>query len=89
MSLTLNEKTQIVEQYGCNKSDTGSVEVQVALLTTDINKLTSHFQTHVKDLHSRQGLIRKVNLRRKLLEYLKKQDNQRYTKLIASLKIRG
>lgn len=89
MSLSRDEKIQIVNTYGTTTTDTGSTEVQVALLTTDILKLTEHFKTHAKDHHSRRGLIRKVNLRRKLLKYLKKTDLHRYLKLIGQLKLRG
>ncbi len=89
MSLSAAEKAKLVKDYGKSSEDTGSVEVQIALLTTDINKLTEHFKLHVKDFHSRQGLLRKVNLRRKLLAYLKRISLDRYNKLIASLKIRG
>jgi len=89
MSLSAAEKAKLVSDYGNSSADTGSVDVQIALLTTDINKLTEHFKLHVKDFHSKQGLIRKVNLRRKLLAYLKRSSFDRYTKLITSLKIRG
>lgn len=89
MSLTHAQKSKIVKEYGKDKNDSGSVEVQVALLTTDIIQLTEHFKTHVKDVHSRRGLIRKVNLRRTLLNYLKKKDLVRYKELIAKLKLRG
>jgi small subunit ribosomal protein S15 len=89
MSLSIEEKKAIVKEYGQNESDTGSVEVQVALLTTDINKLTEHFKTHVSDLHSRRGLIRKVNLRRSLLNYLERKDKDRYQQLIERLNLRG
>lgn len=89
MSLSVAEKAKIVKEYGFSETDTGSVEVQVALLTTDINKLTEHFKIHAKDFHSRQGLIRKVNLRRKLLGYLKVTDVERYVNLIKRLNLRG
>lgn len=89
MSLTKDEKTSVTKQYGSSESDTGSPEVQVALLTTDIKKLTGHFKIHKKDHHSRRGLIRKVNLRRKLLSYLKKNDINRYREIIAKLQLRG
>jgi small subunit ribosomal protein S15 len=89
MSLSITEKKAVIKGYGQNEHDSGSVEVQVALLTSDINKLTEHFKTHVKDLHSRRGLIRKVNLRRKLLSYLEKKDLERYRKLVGKLKLRG
>ena len=89
MSLSVAEKAKIIQEFGSSNSDTGSVEVQVALLTADINKLTQHFNVHSKDFHSRQGLIRKVNLRRKLLAYLKLSSLERYIKLISSLNLRG
>lgn len=89
MSLSAAEKAKLVSEYGSSTTDTGSTEVQVALLTTDINKLTEHFKTHTKDFHSKQGLIRKVNLRRKLLAYLKGISTDRYAKLIARLGLRG
>jgi small subunit ribosomal protein S15 len=89
MSLSAAEKAIIVKEYGFAETDTGSVEVQVALLTKDINKLTEHFKIHSKDFHSKQGLIRKVNLRRKLLGYLRVRDVERYVNLIKRLNIRG
>lgn len=89
MSLSNVEKEKIISDFGQKEGDTGSVEVQVALLTNDINKLTEHFKTHAKDLHSRRGLIRKVNLRRTLLQYLKRKDINRYTDIIAKLSLRG
>lgn len=89
MSLSAEEKAQIVAEHGSSNQDTGSVEVQVALLTADINKLTGHFKSHFKDLHSRRGLIRKVNLRRKLLAYLKDRAFDRYTKIVKKLGLRG
>lgn len=89
MSLTIAEKDSIVKQFGKSEADTGSTEVQIALLTADIKKLTEHFKTHKKDHHSRRGLIHKVDLRRKLLSYLKNNDIERYRKIIADLKLRG
>ncbi|MCK4608904.1 MAG: 30S ribosomal protein S15 [Gammaproteobacteria bacterium] len=89
MSLSITEKAEIVKQYGQAEGDTGSPEVQVALLTTDIIKLTEHFKLHKHDHHSRRGLIRKVNLRRKLLSYLRNKDIGRYRKIISQLKLRG
>jgi small subunit ribosomal protein S15 len=88
MSLTTQEKTQILLDYQRSTNDTGSPEVQIALLTHSINKLTEHFKTHLKDHHSRRGLLRKVSLRRTLLDYLKDVDQTRYRDLIARLKIR-
>ena len=86
--LSANEKEQIVTEYKTKEGDTGSPEVQVALLTANINKLQSHFTGNKKDHHSRRGLIRMVNQRRKLLDYLKRKDSDRYLALIASLGLR-
>lgn len=88
MSLTVEEKRLIIKEYGASGEDTGSSEVQVALLTLNIAKLTEHFKVHKKDKHSRRGLLRQVNARRKLLDYLKKIDSARYRDLIARLNIR-
>lgn len=89
MSLVNAAKAKIVEEYGLSKGDTGSPEVQIALLTSEISLLTEHFKSHVKDHHSRRGLIRKVNLRRKLLAYLKEKDVARYRSIISKLNLRG
>mgnify|MGYP004000710893 CR=1 FL=1 len=86
--LTVAEKQAIVTEHQRADKDTGSVEVQVALLTADIIKLTEHFKTHKHDFHSRMGLTRKVNLRRKLLKYLKSSDLERYRAALKSLKLR-
>ncbi|MDF1643697.1 MAG: 30S ribosomal protein S15 [Pseudomonadales bacterium] len=86
--LSANEKEQIVSEYKTKEGDTGSPEVQVALLTKNIEKLQSHFKDHKHDHHSRRGLIRMVNQRRKLLDYLKRKDADRYLALIASLGLR-
>jgi len=88
MALSAKEKSEIVSEYGQNDSDTGSTEVQVALLTANINKLQSHFGDHNKDHHSRRGLIRMVNQRRKLLDYLKTKDLGGYRTLIGKLGLR-
>ncbi|RTZ72540.1 MAG: 30S ribosomal protein S15 [Gammaproteobacteria bacterium] len=88
MAMSAEIKKQIVEEYGKNPNDTGSTEVQVALLTWRINDLTPHFKEHKKDHHSRQGLIRMVNSRRKLLDYLKAKDVDRYRDLIKRLGLR-
>jgi small subunit ribosomal protein S15 len=88
MSLSVAEKQQIVSDYQRSTGDTGSVEVQVALLTRDIQKLTEHFKLNSQDVHSRRGLIRKVNRRRGLLEYLKRIDVDRYRTLIKRLELR-
>ena len=88
MSLSGVQKSEIIEGYRRDESDTGSPEVQVALLSARIAELTGHFNDHKKDHHSRQGLLRMVNRRRKLLDYLKARDSDRYRKLIASLGLR-
>lgn len=88
MAVTAGEKQQIIEQYKRGDNDTGSPEVQVALLTNRINQLTAHFKIHKHDHHSRQGLVRLVNSRRKLLDYLKKRDVERYRSLIGNLGLR-
>lgn len=89
MSLTAEEKVAIINEYKLSDSDSGSCEVQIALLTANIKKLTGHFKEHHKDNHSRRGLIRMVNLRRKLLSYLKNKDIQRYREIIKRLGLRG
>lgn len=88
MALTAEQKAEIVSEYAQAVGDTGSPEVQVALLTHNINQLQDHFKAHAHDHHSRRGLIRMVNTRRKLLDYLKRKDVTRYTKLIQSLGLR-
>ncbi|GIX22153.1 MAG: 30S ribosomal protein S15 [Gammaproteobacteria bacterium] len=88
MALSTQEKGQIIQDFGRGPNDTGSPEVQVALLTANINKLSSHFETHKKDHHSRLGLLKMVNQRRKLLDYLKRNDHGRYQSLIERLGLR-
>lgn len=88
MALSVERKSEIVKEYQRADSDTGSPEVQVALLTAQINELQGHFKEHKKDHHSRRGLIRMVNQRRSLLDYLKRKDLQRYTQLIERLGLR-
>ena len=78
----------IISEHARNQNDTGSPEVQVALLTARINELTLHFKTHLKDHHSRRGLLKMVSRRRKLLDYLKRTDNARYRSLIEKLNLR-
>jgi small subunit ribosomal protein S15 len=85
---TKEETEKLVKDYRLHESDTGSVEVQVALLTARINELTGHFQKHVKDHHSRMGLLKMVGQRRRLLEYLKKNDLDAYRALIENLNLR-
>ena len=88
MALSAEEKAVIVSEHATCENDTGSPEVQVALLTVNINKLQGHFGDHKKDHHSRRGLIRMVNQRRKLLDYLKSKDTVRYRMLIEKLGLR-
>jgi small subunit ribosomal protein S15 len=88
MSLSTAEKAQIVTDHARGTADTGSPEVQVALLTTRINQLTPHFQQHKKDHHGRRGLLKMVNQRKRLLAYLKDRDAERYTALIGKLGLR-
>ncbi len=88
MAMTAEQKAAIVAEYGKGPNDTGSTEVQVALLTARIKDLTPHFQEHKKDHHSRQGLVRLVNQRRKLLDYLKSKDVEAYRDLIKRLGLR-
>ena len=88
MALSRQEKDAIISEHASGTGDTGSTEVQVALLTANINKLQGHFADHKKDNHSRRGLIRMVNQRRKLLDYLKRKDADRYTSLIKRLGLR-
>lgn len=89
MSLTALDKEKIVREYQAAPADTGSPEVQVALLTARIKDLTEHFNTHKHDHHSRRGLIRLVSLRRSLLDYVKRKDVGRYRKLIQRLGLRN
>jgi small subunit ribosomal protein S15 len=88
MSVTAERKQKIIKDNAQSKGDTGSPEVQVAILTERITNLTEHFKTHAKDNHSRRGLLMLVNKRRSLLDYLKGEDNERYTALIAKLGLR-
>lgn len=88
MALSTEQKNEVVKDYQRGETDTGSPEVQVALLTTRINDLTQHFATHKHDHHSRQGLLRMINRRRKLLDYVKRNDLTRYQELISRLGLR-
>jgi small subunit ribosomal protein S15 len=88
MSLSSEAKQGVIADHARGEADTGSPEVQVALLTANINKLQGHFSDHKKDNHSRRGLIRMVNQRRKLLDYLKRKDVNRYAALIKKLGLR-
>lgn len=82
------KKSQLISKFGLKANDTGSPEVQVALLTHHINDLNGHFKTHPKDHHSRRGLLKMVGQRRRLLNYLRNSDQKRYTQLIQSLELR-
>lgn len=88
MALSAQEKAEIVDTHKTGEADTGSPEVQVALLTANINKLQKHFEGNKQDHHSRRGLIRMVNQRRKLLDYLKSKNQERYASLIQKLGLR-
>ena len=88
MSITQERKDALVKEHGRVEGDTGSPEVQVAILTERISNLTEHFKSHAKDNHSRRGLLMLVNKRRSLLDYLKKKDGERYSALIAKLGLR-
>ncbi len=88
MSLSNEHKSAIISEYQLSGSDTGSPEVQIALLSARINDLSEHFKIHTHDNHSRQGLLRMVNSRRKMLDYLKRSDTERYRGLIARLGLR-
>ena len=88
MSLNPERKTEVIKQYAVKEGDTGSPEVQVAVLSERINSLTDHFKAHVKDNHSRRGLLKMVSTRRQLLDYLKNTDKARYEALISKLGLR-
>ncbi len=88
MSITAERRTTLISDYAQQAADTGSPEVQVALLSERIGNLTEHLKTHAKDFHSRRGLLMLVGRRRRLLDYLKKKDNGRYTTLIGRLSLR-
>lgn len=88
MSITAERKQALIQEHGRAEGDTGSPEVQVAILTDRINTLTAHFKTHAKDNHSRRGLLMMVNKRRSLLDYLRREDQSRYSELIVKLGLR-
>ncbi len=88
MSLTVERKSQIVKDFAAKEGDTGSPEVQIALLTERINGLSDHFKMHKKDNHSRRGLLKMVSKRRQLLDYVKSKDEARYQKIIERLELR-
>ena len=89
MSIKKEVKKDLISKFSINKKDTGSAEVQIAVLTERINNLIEHFKNHKHDNHSKRGLVALVNNRKKLLSYLSKKDNEKYNKLIKDLKIRG
>jgi len=88
MALQVAQKAQVVQQYQRSGKDTGSPEVQIALLTERINSLAEHFKSHVKDFHSRRGLLKLVSQRRKLLDYLRRTDADKYRSVIERLSLR-
>lgn len=88
MSLSNEQKVEIIKEYGKGETDTGSPEVQIALLSANINGLQGHFKEHIHDHHSRRGLLRMVSQRRKLLDYLKKKDVERYRSIVSRLGLR-
>ena len=88
MAVTKERKAELVKSFGKNANDTGSTEVQIAILTDEINDLTEHLKLHIHDFHSKRGLLMKVGKRRSLLDYLKKNDIQSYREVIKKLNIR-
>ena len=88
MALTKEEKSAIIKDFAKNEKDTGSAEVQVAILTKEINDLTEHLKTHIHDYHSRRGLLKKVGQRRNMLQYLAKKDVAKYREVIQKLELR-
>lgn len=89
MSLTKEEKAKLIEEYGREAGDSGSPQVQIALLTAEIRQLTEHLKVHRHDFHSERGLMKKVGLRRRLMRYLRREDRGKYRELIGRLGIRG
>lgn len=88
MALSKEKKAELVKKFGANEQDTGSIEVQIAILTEEINTLTEHFKEHPQDNHSKRGLLRKVGQRKSLLNYLVKHDVTRYRKIVKDLGLR-
>ena len=88
MALNKEKKAELVKKFGANESDTGSIEVQIAILTEEINTLTDHFKEHPKDNHSKRGLLHKVGQRKSLLNYLLEHDVTRYRKIVKELGLR-
>ena len=89
MSITKDTKKEIISKFATNEKDTGSAQVQIAVLSERINNLTEHFKLHKHDNHSKKGLVALVNKRKKLLSYIYKKDNKKYKEIIKELKIRG
>ena len=89
MSITKDKKKNLISEYSINEKDTGSVEVQIAILSERIQNLTEHFKNHNHDTHSKRGLLKMVNKRKKLLSYLSKKNDTKYKEVITKLKIRG
>ena len=89
MSITKEDKQKIISEFAINKKDTGSAEVQIAVISKRMNNLTEHFKNHNHDSHSKRGLLALVNKRKKLLSYLKNKDNSKYQEIIQKLNIRG
>ena len=89
MSIKKDTKKEIISKFATNEKDTGSAQVQIAVLSERINNLTEHFKLHKHDNHSKRGLVALVNKRKKLLSYISKKDNNKYTEIIKELKIRG
>ena len=88
MALTKDEKAKLIKEFAKSKNDTGSAEVQIAILTKEINDLTEHLKTHTHDYHSRRGLLKKVGQRRNMLQYLAKKDIQSYREVVKKLGLR-
>ena len=88
MALTKEKKAELIKKFGKNENDTGSIEVQIAILTEEINSLTDHFKVHKQDNHSKRGLLRKVGQRKSLLNYLIENDVTRYRKIVKDLGLR-
>ena len=89
MSIKKDTKKEIISKFATNEKDTGSAQVQIAVLSERINNLTEHFKLHKHDNHSKKGLVALVNKRKKLLSYISKKDNEKYKEIIKELKIRG
>jgi len=88
MAITKDKKQELIKKFALNEKDTGSVEIQIAILTEEINNLTEHMKVHIHDFHSRRGLLKKVGHRKRLLNYLKKKDVNKYRELVKELGLR-